>query len=295
MNCIKKNQFLKSIGNRGQAVVEYVLVLIVLLVVFMALMQFNREFRKWGEEYFVEYYRCLLETGEIPGVGANNGTDGLCAAGYEPFSFRAELQGAGGPGDGGGGTGGGGGPGGTGNGGGDTGTSGSDKSTSEEGSSGSQRGTEASRVGSSSGSGSGFDNRSGFKPVTGREGSESKKKKSIYTGSTEVTSFGARGTERSVTQTQSRMDYGWGVTRRTEERGEERSVASVKTEVSKTEDKKKMKVQRDEVKKQEVAEDEGFTLGNFIRFLIIAAIIIALLVLIGGQLLQISKSAEAEG
>jgi hypothetical protein len=34
------------------------------------------------------------------------------------------------------------------------------------------------------------------------------------------------------------------------------------------------------------------TFGNFIRILIIAAIIIALVVLIGGQLLQIGKNME---
>jgi hypothetical protein len=44
--------------------------------------------------------------------------------------------------------------------------------------------------------------------------------------------------------------------------------------------------------KETVAEDKPFTLGNFIRYLFIAALVIALVIFIGGQALQMSKSGE---
>ncbi|MEN0057658.1 MAG: hypothetical protein AAGB31_02395 [Bdellovibrio sp.] len=50
------------------------------------------------------------------------------------------------------------------------------------------------------------------------------------------------------------------------------------------------------VKKPEVKvlpeEDKPITIGNFIRYLFIAALIIALVIFIGGQALQMSKSFE---
>ena len=44
--------------------------------------------------------------------------------------------------------------------------------------------------------------------------------------------------------------------------------------------------------KTDIKEESGLTFGSFLRYLVIAAIIIALLLVVGGQLLQISKSSD---
>ena len=56
---------------------------------------------------------------------------------------------------------------------------------------------------------------------------------------------------------------------------------------------KRMPVHRKEwLKDTADQQDSPMTFGNFIRFLIIAAIIIALVVLVGGQMLQVGKSMD---
>ena len=55
---------------------------------------------------------------------------------------------------------------------------------------------------------------------------------------------------------------------------------------------KKSLVKKPEAKAAIEADDEPMTIGNFIRFLFIAALVIALLLFIGGQALQMSKSFE---
>jgi hypothetical protein len=55
---------------------------------------------------------------------------------------------------------------------------------------------------------------------------------------------------------------------------------------------KKSLVKKPQPKNDFASEDEPMTIGNFIRFLFIAALVIALLLFIGGQALQMSKSFE---
>ncbi|MNL04322.1 hypothetical protein D3C87_1248900 [compost metagenome] len=55
---------------------------------------------------------------------------------------------------------------------------------------------------------------------------------------------------------------------------------------------KKTAVKKPEPKAELEAEEKPFTIGNFIRILFIAAIIIAIVIFIGGQALQMSKSME---
>ncbi len=293
MDCINKIH----INSKGQAVTEYILVLIVLLFIFLLLLQFNREFREWGEQSFVAYYRCLLETGEVPNLGGPNEAGVQCVGEFQPFAYRAEWQPVGDGGESGGGGSGGDGSSGGSDGSGGSGQTGNENATNESAGS-SRRGGEVSRsAGGSSGRGADrFGSRMGGLSGTdaGASGSD-KNKKGIYTGSNETTNFNTRGTERSVTKRGEQIDYGWGMVRKQEDRGEERSVASVKKEETKVQEQKRMKVVRDRIEVKTEAEDEGFTIGGFFRILIIAAIIIALGVLIGGQLLQITKGVDAEG
>ena len=55
---------------------------------------------------------------------------------------------------------------------------------------------------------------------------------------------------------------------------------------------KKTQVKKPEAKADLLPDDEPMTIGNFIRFLFIAALVIALFLFIGGQALQMSKSFE---
>lgn len=54
----------------------------------------------------------------------------------------------------------------------------------------------------------------------------------------------------------------------------------------------RMKITRKPAKADQTIEDEEMTFGNFLRIIIIAGILIALFVLLGGQALQLSKSWE---
>ncbi|NJL25411.1 MAG: hypothetical protein HC902_09695, partial [Calothrix sp. SM1_5_4] len=56
---------------------------------------------------------------------------------------------------------------------------------------------------------------------------------------------------------------------------------------------RRVKLRQKELKKDfQEAADTGFTIGNFLRYLLIAAIVIAILVFLGGQTLQIGKSMD---
>ncbi|MFM6929333.1 MAG: hypothetical protein ACKOX6_12775, partial [Bdellovibrio sp.] len=55
---------------------------------------------------------------------------------------------------------------------------------------------------------------------------------------------------------------------------------------------KKISVKKPEPKRELASEEEPFTIGNFIRYLFISALVLALIIFIGGQALQMSKSGE---
>lgn len=77
-------------SSSGQAVVEYLLVLIVTVGMIMGIMyQFNDAFKKYVQNYFGEYVACLLETGELPSLGNDVGVNAsVCNASFEPFSLK---------------------------------------------------------------------------------------------------------------------------------------------------------------------------------------------------------------
>ncbi|MCB9025647.1 MAG: hypothetical protein H6625_04975 [Bdellovibrionaceae bacterium] len=289
---------IKGINNQnGQAVMEYVLVLIVLVFVFLILLQFNKQFRKWGEDYFISYYRCLLETGELPSLGGQNNTGGICFNQFQPFTFTGGWQPYPGGGSGGGNSGSGNGSGGKngkGSGGGNASSSASKKA--DDGSGGGSRGGEVSRAGSGrSGSGSGRFSR--FKSSSSENGSErenSKQKKGMYTGSSQASNFSSNNDKSRLNKKTKGLDYGYGIQRQEQDRGSESTMLSAKKSAMDQKKEQRFKIMKKTVKKETQLEEDEFTLGNFFRILIIAAIIIALGVLIGGQLLQISKGMDAE-
>ena len=277
---IQKSHF----DQRGQAVVEYLLVLLVLTFFFQVLYQMNTSFRQWAEDYYISYYRCLLETGEVPTLGGQQ-VQGLCTELYQPFTWQAGrpplASGSGTDGSGAGGSDGTTGPGGS-------------QGTNAEG--GAVRGSEVSAVGRSGTSGRlGRFPDSRSRSGRGESGGEEKYKKESYTGSTAVTSFSLRTRVRRDEERTSQSDRDLAFGRKKQERGEEKSaVTGSKKEEGRVAKTEKFRVSR-EAASTELKEDESdFTFGDFFRILIIAAILIALAVLIGGQILQITKSLDAE-
>ncbi len=147
----QRAQFL---SQRGQASLEMIVLLIIGVIVILGLVyRFNTAFKKYTIEMYGTYYRCLLETGELPGTGS------VCRdrdARFDIANGRTLVAdgdtGTGGTDDGSGSTGGG--SGGSGSGGSGSGGSGSGGSGSG-GSGNGKNGSGGSGSGSQSGSGSG--------------------------------------------------------------------------------------------------------------------------------------------
>jgi hypothetical protein len=65
-----QNNFSARANQKGQAIVEYMMVLIVVVAIILgAIYQLNNSFKIWANAYFGEYVTCLLETGELPTLG----------------------------------------------------------------------------------------------------------------------------------------------------------------------------------------------------------------------------------
>lgn len=78
-----------SISRRsqgGQGTVEYVLLLIVVIALAGALLtRFFKPFDSWAKNYLGAYFYCLLDAGELPALGGQNGV-GECDEKFEAFS-----------------------------------------------------------------------------------------------------------------------------------------------------------------------------------------------------------------
>ena len=67
---MKKRWFITG-RESGQSLIEYVLVLLVVIIITLSLIyQFHSAFRNYAKAFFGGYIACLLETGELPGTGA---------------------------------------------------------------------------------------------------------------------------------------------------------------------------------------------------------------------------------
>lgn len=148
---------LKSHNQKGQATIEVILLGLVAVIVILGLVyRFNTAFRKYTVDLYGTYYRCLLETGELPG------TRSVCRDRETRFNIASgsmlvrdgssDPDGSGGGGGGSGGSGGSG-SGGSGSGGGGSGSGGGSSGRNNSGSGGSDSGSGGSGGGSGSGGG----------------------------------------------------------------------------------------------------------------------------------------------
>lgn len=287
---VKKSKITAGLSdNRGQAVIEYTLMLVVIVSLVIAFTsQVVKPLNVWLNKYMGSYVQCLLEMGELPSMGGDDTAvaDEGCNGRYEAGTLangRPPKGGAGaGSGDG----------------------SGSDSSkNSGNGSDGSSGGSGRSGGGTYAGSasrgGSRFINR-GRRPSSGVEsagGAAAGKtveialdgggSGSFFRSNTGGGSVVRRQKTRSVAIT--------GMTDMERKKLEKKANGEGKTNIVAGEGVKqpvKKLVVKEPPKQTFEKEEEPFTIGNFIRILFIAAIIIAIVLFVGGQALQMSKSFE---
>lgn len=274
------NVFKPLSSSSGQGVVEYLLVLIVTVAIILGVIyQFNDAFRVYAKSYFGDYLACLLETGELPSIGGEGNS--TCNAFFQEFSIDngRPLVGNGL------------------NGGGDSSSSSNDSEKSSPSKSSEENGGGSGYVARrNSGSGGGGRFGSGGSSRSGGEFADnSKKSKNNYTGSSDTsippTTMGRRGNS-----TGSNGDYLEGdfyvEKRRAEERTETNKIAAKSSNDTNVKQAERLRVNRQVAAVNTEVEEKEFTIGNFLRIMLILAIIIALIVFLGGQALQISKSMD---
>ncbi len=279
----------KRTQESGQAILETILILVITVSIILGVItQFNTAFRVWANNYFGDYLSCLLETGELPTLGDTSGrTAGICDQLYSDFSLANGTS----PIDpGGGGSGGGG----DGSGDGADGQGGSpsaglnETSTAGSGSS--------TRVSSRSGAGSGGDFGGGGSRGQEGGGGAARARAPAYTGSTESSIPGSllvSSDQNDREDSREELIEGYRTSVAEQEEEERREAGLVKP----IEGNEQKKTDRFLVEKRGLASvqeepDVEMGFGNYLRFLLIAAIVIALVVFFGGQAIQISKSMD---
>ena len=274
----------------GQAVVEYILVLIVTVgLVLGGIYQLNSAFKVWAKAYYGDYLACLLETGDLPLIDGGTGDSGICNQLFKPFSLAdgRPLATAGGtafnPAN----------------------PNGSNGSTGQDGPRGGSRFGTGSGSGTREGSGSGSGTNSlsnswktsgAGKNGAGKSGSGNGAGDSATdTGDTSVSKFGKIRTNSKTNERNERLDTHFAFETEREAK-QERVVASAKKSPS-PEGQSVAKVivrgKRIKVDSGAGGDDSSMSFGNLLRYFIIAIILIALAVFFGGQVLQISNSDQS--
>lgn len=286
---VKKSETSRLANNRGQALIEYVLMLIISVSLVLALMsQIFQPFGDFISNYMGKYVQCLLEYGELPSLGSEGVVEedpecskrfapGTLAEGRPPINQNGPGEGGGAGGDG------------------STNSSaGSDSSSS----SGSSRGGGTYAGSASRRGGSSFlrPPRQAAPGIETGEGANQKVVEIALEGQGSGGFFQSQRTQTTYVGPGRRTGY-VAVTGLTEserkklEKKQEGTARIIASDESFAPPPKKMAVKKPEPKVAE-SEDEPMTIGNFIRIIFIAAIIIALIIFVGGQALQMSKNFE---
>lgn len=274
-----------SCRERGQAVIEYILVLVITVSIILGILyQFNDAFKGFLDRYFGDYVACLLETGELPALGgAGPGAD-LCNAQFQTFSVSSgqSLKPTGGGGDGNS----------------NDDSSGSSSSSSDSNNNQAGSSSRPSQVQSSGGVGNA--------EVSGTGAGSLRPKRQRYRGRQQ----GSRAKEAGLDGEESsgRLGRRQGLRRRVIYLGESYNSKKKKDRPKKivTQGKKSAKARDiaamrkarqplnlpEAQSQQSNLDGGGLSLGQFIKILIISAIVIALFLFLGGQALQIRKSWE---
>ncbi|MFK8136838.1 MAG: hypothetical protein AB8E15_00630 [Bdellovibrionales bacterium] len=304
----------KILGNQsGQGAVEYILLLfIVVTLLGGGLYQFHDAFRNFSQAYFGDYLRCLLETGELPALGYEQ--DGICNAEFQAFSLASGRPAIPGSGSGGGSGFSGGNNSNRGSSSGGRGVGGRDSSSNSSARSGSSSGEASSRVPRGTGSGNGMETRSLGRQSPSRESSVSSDSNRLRKGRFQRVAQNKekkdknkkpkrRGGTANANQiyeasyaNSSRLQRRYvAANLDDEELAEAREIngSNVSAGVDGAggrSQKVPIKKKRKAASLEEAKPSLGF--GDYLRYLVIAAILIAMLLFLGGQLQSISKSME---
>lgn len=261
-------------SESGQGIIEYILILVVTVALILgAMYKFNSAFKEFSLNYFGNYLSCLLETGELPTIGGTPGDTGICNSLFSAFDLSKgrQLKGGTGQTDSGGGGGRGGGA--------------SEKNATSSG------GGARSKVSGGGGGGSRFGGGRGFtrgpqrSPLKLGKGAPKAKDAGAYTGSTSPEAYGNYGaTNRRIkTGVKHRLDNKFAFDEEREQK-QARRVSSISKkpgeEGSRKENRSRLKaagLKRD----TDEAPSSGMTFPDFIRYLIIAALVIALFLVVG--------------
>lgn len=262
--------------------IEYVLMLIITVSLVLALIaQVFKPFQTFVQSYMGDYVQCLLETGELPfssGDQPATANEEGCAAKFGSANWNNNANAGNGTG---------------GNKGNNTAAAvNSSNSNSSSGSSGG-----STYAGSSSRSGRSYFSSPRSAPRGVGDGGGNSKVIEIALDGGGAGGFFKGSTGGGYTPP-ARKVRAVGITGISEEEKKKLAKkADGSAKISKISDgrmpaSKKTQVKKPEAKAEFVPDDEPMTIGNFIRFLFIAALVIALLLFIGGQALQMSKSFE---
>lgn len=267
-----------GLNQRGQGVTEYILLLVVILAIAAGgIYQLNTAFQAWAENYFGNYVACLLETGELPSLGGTPGDSGICNEEFQAFSW--------------------------------------DKGRPYKlpPSSGATTAANTKPAGSTSDSGEGGSGRPVYQRSGGRfgggqwgrGGSEAKMVKlnrssaseesEGSTGSTEISSTGRAFTSRSTSRrvNQGRiLDNSFASEREQREASKRQKIGGNSKSAQENLRKTRVAFKPPKPKAQVLSEEQPFSFGNLFRLLLIAIIVIALVVVIGGQLYSASKNSD---
>lgn len=287
VDLVQKSKNWSSLPNqKGQALVEYVLMLVVSVAMVLALgYQVFKPFQSFLKAYMGDYIACLLDTGELPSLGNRDAKEALSEEGCNVNFEAATLAGGRPP------------------------KSSSGSSRNSSSTSSSKSSDSKSSSGDSSGGGGNPSPRSSSSrnllvssnnarngteskassdkvteiPIEGRAGGGLYNRRDSWSESgsrnvaSRTTALGMAGLTEDEKKKLNRQD------------GAKKGVVSGENFAPPP---KKIVIPKNEPKVATAGEDEPMTFGNFFRFLLIAAIIIALIVVLGSQALKISKSQE---
>jgi len=287
---LMRNTLVKNIfkSNGGQAVIEYLLLTIIIVVIALTVIkQISESTESFAKNYFGEYLACLLEVGELPSLGGPEGWSEGCKDYFQPFTLangwppkNPDGNDGSNPGD-------------------DTGDDGSSGAISEnaDGDSSSVAGNSGGGDSDSGGgglSGGSFNGRPSRVPLSGADKGKSSKSANNDLGNgglnnfAEDEEFGDDGSGRSEIV----PIYGQNL----DEKEKEKDEKSVKTSVEQNPEQalrgRRVPASPEKQKDVDIEPDEGLTLPNFIKYLIIAAILLVIIIFLGGQVMQFQKSKD---
>lgn len=268
----------------GQAAVEYILLLVVVVGILLgSVYQFNSAFSVWADNYFGDYLACLIESGELPTLGGSAGTSSECDQLFKPFNIangRGPLVG----------------------------------STSSEGAADSsdKRGDEGDDDSSSSYSGgsgavivgggrdSAFSRfgaprrfRATKRVALGDENSS--QSDGVNTGSASITDISGYESGKAIRiplRDSEQIKKGRRIKEEDKEKKLNTKVASKREQSPALGVPTRVKIERRLASNTAAPEIEEFTFGRLFRYLLMIAIILAVIIFIGGQAIQVSKSMD---